>query len=140
MGHFKDVFINTALGVTSVAGIAGDFISQSPQREILPDFYQEQAGNFGLPWCLAVIVNMTGKILELRGATENNSSLIDLGNKIRNYGNAFIYGILIGVEGQFINNLDLLRENASDMVVGLIAITIGINAGKRTADKILHRS
>ncbi|MBP9702632.1 hypothetical protein KBD69_03005 [Candidatus Woesebacteria bacterium] len=141
MGHpIKDNLIALGLGASSIIGIGSDVVSQSPYRELLPDIYQEQAGNFGIPWCLGVIINLTGRFLELRGNNENSQDTLELGQKIRNYGNVFIIGVLFGVEGQFINNIELLKENSLDFAMGILAITIGISAGKKIAEAVMGQS
>lgn len=116
--------------VASTAGVVADLIAQSPARELLPDFYEEHAGNFGIPWCFVVATNVIGRLIELRGERDGNKMIQEIGNKFRTWGTVLILGINIGVEGQFINNIKLLKEHAGDFLVGVSAITLGWIVGK----------
>jgi len=127
----------TAAGVV---GVVADLVSQSPAREVLPAFYRESAGNFGIPWLFTVTTNIIGRLIEARGTRDGNRLVAEIGNKFRTWGTVLIMGIVIGVEGQFINNVKLLKENAGDFAVGVAAITlgwiVGTSVGKWTSRNI----
>lgn len=134
-------FVQVSTAVVSTAGVVGDLISQSPAREMLPDFYQEHGGNFGIPWLFVVATNIIGRLIEARGTKDGNQLVAEIGNKFRTWGTVLIIGINIGVESQFINNIKLLQENSRDFMVGAAAITLGWIVGTsvgKWAGKNIH--
>lgn len=115
--------------VVSILGVGADIVSQSKYRTLLPDFYENHAGNFGLTWCLVVVTNILGKLIERRGSMDENHLVKEIGEKIQTWGTILAIGINIGVESQFINNIDLLKANSGDFAVGMLAITVAAIVG-----------
>lgn len=126
--------------VVSVLGLGADIVSQSKYRTFLPDFYENHAGNFGLTWCLVVLVNILGKLIERRGSIDENRLVEEIGEKIQSWGTVLAVGINIGVESQFINNIDLLQANAGDFAVGMFAIAVGAIVGKNVRNRVESKS
>ncbi len=126
--------------VVSVLGLGADIVSQSKYRTLLPDFYENHAGNFGLTWCLVVLVNILGKLIERRGSIDENRLVEEIGEKIQSWGTVLAVGINIGVESQFINNIDLLQANAGDFAVGMFAIAVGAIVGKNVRNRVESKS
>jgi hypothetical protein len=115
--------------IASILGVGADIVSQGKYRTLLPDFYEDHAGNFGLTWCLVVVTNILGKLIERRGSMDENHLVKEIGEKIQTWGTILAVGINIGVESQFINNINLLKANSGDFAVGLIAIAVGAIVG-----------
>lgn len=120
--------------VVSILGVGADIVSQSKYRTLLPDFYENHSGNFGLTWCLVVVANILGKLIERRGSIDENHLVKEIGEKIQSWGTVLAVGINIGVESQFINNIDLLQANAGDFAVGMFAIAVGAIVGKNAGN------
>jgi len=131
MGYINNEYLSdAAFSGASVLGLLGDLVSQTGSRELLPDFYQESAGSFGFPWLIVVASNLLGEAYIDNGTKNNNQKMVNIGHEIKGVGLGLAIGLAFMVEAQFINRPELWQENAPDMIVGLIAITIGMKVNK----------
>jgi hypothetical protein len=126
----KEIISDAVASGASVLGLVGDIVSQTGSRHSLPDFYQESAGSFGFPWLIVVGSNLLGEACIYNGTKNNNKKMVNTGHQLKGIGLGLAIGLAFMVEAQFINRPELWQENAPDMIVGLIAITIAAKVNK----------
>lgn len=118
-GQKKRYGIPAAGWVLGLAGTAADVVSQTDLRPCLPDFYENSAGNFAITFLVTIAL---GALAERKDRKLEKTNGIGFW---RAMSLAFVSGMQVGVEGQFIKNAQLLSENLPDMAVGFASIVIG---------------
>jgi len=125
--------------VVTIGAMASDVISQSEYRDSLPDFMEEQSGNLGAPATIIMVAHLIGTMAELKGIATGKKWLEQTGKALRPHSVTLMIGITIGVELQFIKDLNLLKENLPDAGFGTISIGLGLIVGNSIKTSLENR-
>ena len=116
-------------------GTGADILSQSHYRNFMPRIIGTHAGNFGLSALPIVATGIISSLIQENGKLTNRPKLESFGKNLYTWSIIFMLGVEAGVEGQFVNRLALLKENAGDFSMGIIAMALAMLAISRFRNK-----